>query len=145
MKATAILRGGGDHVSILAPYRPQFIEAIKARIPRSSRWFDADARSWDVFEPYIGRALALAAAHYGAVERVVPEAEARPAPAWRDSVRRAYPHHAALDVMPGASLAVVRAAYRALALEHHPDRVGAGGHVRMIELNRAYEALRGPQ
>jgi DnaJ-class molecular chaperone len=48
-----------------------------------------------------------------------------------------------LQVRPDASQVVVRAAFRALAAEHHPDSDGsAGSNRRMAELNDAYAQLR---
>lgn len=49
------------------------------------------------------------------------------------------PHHAALHLLPSAPIQVVKAAYRALALIHHPDK--GGSNDRMRELNAALEAI----
>ena len=46
-----------------------------------------------------------------------------------------------LQVRPDASQVVVRAAFRALAAEHHPDG-SAGSNRRMAELNDAYAQVR---
>ena len=46
-----------------------------------------------------------------------------------------------LGLPPGASYADVRAAYRALALSHHPDRPN-GNIAEMIRLNAAHELLK---
>ena len=56
--------------------------------------------------------------------------------------------HAVLGLSPGASTTAVRAAWRRLAREHHPDLVSADAAAkgaatrRMAEINAAYEALR---
>ena len=48
-----------------------------------------------------------------------------------------------LQVRPDASQVVIRAAFRALAAQHHPDSDGAAGsNRRMAELNDAYAQLR---
>lgn len=47
---------------------------------------------------------------------------------------------ATLHLLPSAPQEVVRAAHRALAVVHHPDR---GGEIdRMVEINAAYDLLR---
>ena len=55
--------------------------------------------------------------------------------------------YAVLGLSPTAAPEVVRAAYRALAQRHHPDRMGlaANDGAVMASLNRAYEALSCPQ
>jgi hypothetical protein len=45
-----------------------------------------------------------------------------------------------LGLLTTAPSCVVKAAFRALSLEYHPDRVG-GDHQRMVALNRAYETV----
>jgi|GEM_PF-6956252 DnaJ-class molecular chaperone len=48
--------------------------------------------------------------------------------------------YAVLWLLPGAPAAVVKAAYRALAAQYHPD---AGGDLElMVRLNAAYAAIR---
>lgn len=48
--------------------------------------------------------------------------------------------HEVLGVAPDASLSEVRAAWRALAMKHHPDR---GGEIETFrQIQAAYDALR---
>jgi hypothetical protein len=47
--------------------------------------------------------------------------------------------HAVLGVPPGATLAALRAAFRARVLEHHPDR--GGDPATFIAIKRAYDTL----
>lgn len=50
-------------------------------------------------------------------------------------------HHRTLGLDPGASLEEIKSAYRALAMQHHPDH---GGTVeKMREINAAYAAIVG--
>jgi hypothetical protein len=56
--------------------------------------------------------------------------------------------HAVLGLAPGASAAAIKAAWRGLAREHHPDLAGTaaerrGATRRMAEINAAYADLRG--
>lgn len=53
-------------------------------------------------------------------------------------------HYDALQLPRGASAEDVRAAYRRLAREHHPDRAGADGQA-MARINQAYEVLSDPE
>ena len=53
--------------------------------------------------------------------------------------------YATLGLAAGASLDDAARAYRRLAKDWHPDRVGDSGMARMIELNVAYELLRAEQ
>jgi curved DNA-binding protein CbpA len=50
-----------------------------------------------------------------------------------------------LQVHPSALPEVVEAAFRALALVHHPDRNGADDSTAMAELNWAYSVLHDPE
>lgn len=49
--------------------------------------------------------------------------------------------HDVLGVAPDAPLFEVRAAYKKLAMKHHPDRAG-GDLARFQEVQAAYDALR---
>jgi hypothetical protein len=49
--------------------------------------------------------------------------------------------YAELHLLPGAPGEVVRAAYRALCMIHHPDRNGGEGNDKLQRLNVAYEKI----
>ena len=53
--------------------------------------------------------------------------------------------HAVLGIDRNASIEEATRAYRELAKQWHPDRAGAQGAARMIELNVAFELLRSTQ
>ena len=56
-------------------------------------------------------------------------------------VQAGHPDHAALHLLPDAPADVVKGAYRALALAHHPDHAGPEGHRAMVKINAAHERL----
>ncbi|CAM0908777.1 unnamed protein product [Alopecurus aequalis] len=68
---------------------------------------------------------------------VVARASATMAPAGRT-------HYEVLGVGAGASRGDIKAAYRRLAREVHPDAAGAGGHEGFIRLHAAYATLADP-
>jgi len=55
-------------------------------------------------------------------------------------------HYQVLKVAPDAPVEVIRAAYRALASRHHPDRLGddPAASERMQRVNEAYRVLSDP-
>lgn len=60
--------------------------------------------------------------------------------------RGAPDHYAVLGLRRGATAAEIKARYRELAREAHPDRTGdPGSRDRMAEINEAYEALSDPR
>ena len=54
-------------------------------------------------------------------------------------------HYATLNIAMDAPGAVVRAAYRVLTAQYHPDRRGLDGAPRMQQVNEAYRVLSDPQ
>ena len=54
-------------------------------------------------------------------------------------------HYATLNIAMDAPDAVVRAAYRVLTAQYHPDRRGLDGAPRMQQVNEAYRVLSDPQ
>ncbi|XP_051201257.1 uncharacterized protein [Lolium perenne] len=71
---------------------------------------------------------------------VVARASATMAPA----VLAGRTHYEVLGVGAAASRGEIKAAYRRLAREVHPDAVGGGGDERFIRLHAAYAALADP-
>lgn len=60
-------------------------------------------------------------------------------------MNRTHTHYDCLNVAPTASAAVIRAAYRALSQQYHPDRnPGAEAHRMMSDINQAYAVLSDP-
>lgn len=54
-------------------------------------------------------------------------------------------HYATLNIAMDAPDAVVRAAWRALTSQYHPDRRGPGSALRMQQVNLAYRVLSDPR
>ena len=54
-------------------------------------------------------------------------------------------HYATLNIAMDAPDAVVRAAWRVLTAQYHPDRRGPGSAARMQQVNEAYDVLSDPQ
>lgn len=156
----AYLLREGDRVRVITPYVAEFVTDLKAEIPYYAKDFDRDSKHWLVDGEY-EEALAEVASRYFETAVVIPEAEAL----WRERAARASapppkpqpPHdtdecarrvrirwqeEAELYLLPGAPLAVIEAAFRAVAKLVHPDLVGPSGHARMVAVNRAYEALK---
>lgn len=48
--------------------------------------------------------------------------------------------HLVLEIEPGADLDAAKAAYKRLAMKHHPDRHG-GDNTKFLEVKAAYDAL----
>jgi len=87
------------------------------------------------------RAEAYNRRHNG-TPRMPPRSTRRPRPhSAGNHIATGSGHHAVLGVRPGATRDEIRSAYRALAMQHHPDH---GGSVeKMREINLAYAALAG--
>lgn len=110
---------------------------LKKTIPEHGYVVNDDRTEWIVFEPFVSLALRAVPKYIKDYETFVVARDA--AHSCLESVREAFPEWAALSILPDAPESVVRAAYTALAKEHHPD-VG-GSTETMQKLNTAYAAL----
>ena len=106
-------------------------------------WEDAAAAPAPSWTAPIERFLASAAASLSAATQAPPP-PVKPRSRTVDFTS-APSHYTTLGVPPTASQAEIRAAYRRLALEHHPDRRGARGEERMARVNAAYAVLDSPR
>jgi DnaJ-like protein len=129
---TVRLRGGDDFDSI--------IESLKAIIPAFARSYDPDLRCWKIFEKHYLKEWLEALDYFSDVKvewaSTKRQYQAPPRKAWVDPKAEAFK---ALHLLPSAPPELVKAAYKTLALLHHPDRVG--DHSKMIEVNTAYDTL----
>lgn len=111
------------------------VELLKAAIPAYARKFDSHRRCWHVTHEALGELelfLREAARELGAQVRREDGRQQPRRPAQADP-------YAALHLLPSAPPEVIKAAYRALAQLHHPDR---GGDTRtMQQINLAYDEL----
>ena len=116
------------------PFSQNLIEALKCRIPKHCRSYDPGSKAWRISVDYADRAMALFFDHF-------PDAEIEYLNGVRHSKVPALPGWCrVLYVLPGAPDAVIKAAFRALSREHHPDF--GGSHERMVMLNQALEEAR---
>jgi hypothetical protein len=135
----AIRRSEGA-VEVFAPYVPEYVGALKESVPYGYRTFNPEQKTWTIYPPYVNAATECVWRYFDAVEWLVPEQGHSSVSL--EEIRRRFPDHAVLHLLPDAPVNVIHSAYRALALEHHPDRAGADAHQRMVQLNLAYERLR---
>jgi hypothetical protein len=141
MRARIVMQPDG--VEIYAPFRQAFVDDIKAEIPREFRAWDASAKCWTVSRGFADLATEIAGRYFEI--DIAGRGRARQSAAAHDclsEVRSRHADHATLYVLPDAPAVVILGAYRALAREHHPDRVGSAGHDAMVKLNAAFERLK---
>jgi len=130
-------------------YNKRFAEFMKSGItPLSYRRWVADKKYWEVHVSKLARVVVVARRYFGHVDyselpgglqielairmSAFDDVEAPPK-------RTASTPHDVLYLLPTAPIEVVKAAYRALALIHHPDR---GGDEEILkEINSAYETI----
>lgn len=111
------------------PYDATFVDELKGLIRYPLRKWDQNRKQWWIHSSAMPMALQIMRRHY---DRVI-ELGAAPA-------QSANPYEA-LHLLPTAPPQVVKAAYRALAQLHHPDK--GGDTAAMQAVNAAYEALTG--
>jgi len=142
MKAFVVQRAKG--VTLITPYNPQFLDALKDEIAPGYRRYDPASKTWTVRDPKASEAIDLLYDYFDDVELLAPfeDAIALTAHDDRDCLRRVregWPDCAVLNVLPGAHPAVIRAAYHALSMVCHPD--AGGDHDAQVRLNAAHERL----
>jgi len=121
------------------------IEALKDYVPASHRVYVPDRKTWRV-DAYAHAELhgwlADARSTFNAqVQWIGGETDADPEREWTPpSKPKTSDPYTALWLLPGAPPEVVKAAYKALATLHHPDKPG-GDDERMRAINSAYQQL----
>ena len=124
---------------IAAPYDPDFVDAIKRRIPAWWRRWEPDAKAWHVAPHQRDLAVSICRAYY---DRVTVDSSRRPAPDPTGG-RVIDPDAATLYLLPNAPPEVITAARNALAKLYHPDLHPGDPTAteRMRAVNVAYERL----
>jgi hypothetical protein len=149
MTTVKVKKASGGYAVTLKSSNPDdfnfAIGTLKSFIHSSARSYDPDARQWHVdaaaeveFERWITNMRTVIAA---TIEWLTPDNTS-------DAHERAHKPHtpakvdpfATLHLLPSAPPEVVRAAYKALAIKHHPDKL-TGDTRRMQEIVAAYKQL----
>lgn len=125
-------------VTIAFPYDRVFIEQIKEWIPAWSREYDPGSKTWTIGIAYAAEIEPRMRARFGYIETYGSPGGPR-----FDTGHGHKPDadHQKLYVTQDAPLTVIKAAYRALSKELHPDN--GGDHSQMIQLTEAYERVSG--
>lgn len=137
MVAQATRRWDGKY-ALRFPFNRDLVEGLKLHIPATYREYEPTTKTWIVDAVHAATALHL-------LRSAFPDATiTNPEEPKQHRFRRSDPHHV-LYLHPDAPACVIRAAYRALCMEFHPDRAPADKrdqmHEEQIALNRAYAAL----
>ena len=122
------------------------IDALKNFVSPVYRRYEPATRKWVVGEPATESFrgwLSYARATFNARIEWIGEAYEDPEAEWKPPKRerpKASDPYVTLHLLPSAPPEVVKAAYRALATLHHPDKPGGDGE-RMKVINDAYRRL----
>jgi hypothetical protein len=121
------------------------IEALKDYVPACHRVYVPDRKTWRVdaaAHDELHGWLADARSTFNAqVQWIGGETDTDPAREWTPpSKPKTSDPYTVLWLLPGAPPAVIKAAYRALATLHHPDKP-SGDDEKMKAINRAYQQL----
>ncbi len=122
------------------------IDALKNFVSPVYRRYEPATRKWVVGEPATESFrswLSYARATFGAQVQWIGETDADPESEWTPSASahpKAVDPYVTLHLLPSAPPEVVRAAYKALATLHHPDKPGGETEV-MQRINDAYRRL----
>jgi hypothetical protein len=130
------------------PYDPNFIEFLKAKIPGPQRAWDSDMKQWRVEDGWERVLITLATELWGAgsisfrSRAEVEQEQVQLANAQREAFMSALPpkERACFEFFELCSLDALKAAFRKMALELHPDR-NNGSAEKMTRLNTAWSTL----
>jgi hypothetical protein len=123
----------------------QLIEALKDYVPACHRVYVPDRKTWRVdadAHAELHGWLADARSTFNArIEWLGGETDTDPSREWTPpSKPKAVDPYQTLHLLPSAPTEVIRAAFKALATLHHPDKP-SGDDEKMKAINRAYQQL----
>ena len=126
--------------SVSVPYNANFVAAIKALVPVSERGFNEVSKVWTFTEPYLAAMETLARQlwHQPGEVVVVTKANTRKATTAPMATQGAAP--CALEFLRILGFEAVRSAYRAAAVQFHPDKDAANGE-RMAQINSLWDRI----
>lgn len=138
----------GEVAIVTTPYSRAFVDEIKVLIPHEYREWVADRKVWHVRYPYDRHAATLLAKHFPYAE-IEERWDAKNPHGYQHQSQwqplnppsrcSCSPDHQALYVCGEAPVEVIKAAYKALAKQIHPDN--GGDVVLMQQLNEVYERV----
>ena len=115
------------YISVVTPYKSEFVEELKWAIPHPHRLWDNEMKCWLVSEAYLPRLMEILDDFYDEIINSIVKEE----PIAQNLFK------SILDILPDE---YVQRVYSALAQAVHPDH---GGSVeQMTQLNLAYEERR---
>ncbi len=139
----------GFHIKLKSDNPDAFklcIDALKSAITPDMRSYNPATREWFVDEDATGRMrrwLDYCRANlYAEVEWLDGETYEDPESEWKPPKKsrpKAGDPYVTLHLLPSAPPEVVKAAYKALAMKHHPDK--GGDTEAMQQINDAYKQL----
>src|SRR5262245_17535682 len=119
------------------PYDEVYLDDFKNRVPHFARRWNQERKLWVIQERFVAVALQVVRQYFTLIE--LNEKKQQQQHQRSDYSDRPPPPYTTLHILPSAPLEVVRAAYKALALLHHPDH---GGDLHTMQtINAAYEKI----
>lgn len=129
---TTVLPDGS--VRVRFPYNADVVAAIKDTVPWQFRTYDPGDKSWTVEAPWGTELIRIMRMYFDDAGISRPSAGAAD-------------HYAVLYVLPNAPASVIKAVYRCLVKENHPDLFPEDERERATErmqlINAAYVAVGG--
>lgn len=142
--ATARIYANEDVVIIKAPFRADFVDDLKALLPRHKRYYNPEDKTWETHPEYLEEVIALARRYYTNV--LVDEFEAFEAQEEEPrSKGKAEPKAEPKNGDPWMAIKqfmtkdAYKSLFRLLAKEHHPDKGGDGEKMKAV--NTLFEKL----